>query len=80
MHKMLTGLIVTTTIAKVFDFEVVVIVGEDIVLLVIHTGLTNSTHNNYLSKCGRGKMPDILYLITSITSDHHPIHSNYAFS
>lgn len=74
-------LIITTAIRKASDFQVVVIVGEDVDWLVILTGLRGSTQGTiYLQKCGRGKMLDVFYSTTSISADSQLITFTHAFS
>lgn len=56
-------LIVQTAIAISIEgnFDNIFIVGEDIDLLVLLTGLAPGRENLYFRKCGKGKVPDMLY-------------------
>jgi hypothetical protein len=74
-------LIITTAIRKASDFQVVVIAGEDVDLLVILTGLRCPIKGSiYVQKCGRGKTPDVFYSTTSTSTDSQLITFTHAFS
>ncbi|XP_071574804.1 uncharacterized protein [Temnothorax nylanderi] len=60
-------LIVSTALEMASDYESVVIVGEDIDLLIILTGIANETQNNvYFMKPGKRKSAKCLYSSTSL--------------
>ncbi|KAG5878950.1 hypothetical protein JTB14_022608 [Gonioctena quinquepunctata] len=74
-------LIVTTALAKASDYDLVIIAGEDIDLLVIFTGLVRPSKNVYFQKCGRGKTADVFYSAVSTSSkNHHLIPFVHVFS
>ncbi|KAG5890938.1 hypothetical protein JTB14_019876 [Gonioctena quinquepunctata] len=74
-------LIVTTALAKASDYDLVIIAGEDIDLLVIFTGLVEPSKNVYFQKCRRGKTADVFYSAVSTSSEnHHLISFFHAFS
>lgn len=74
-------LIVTTALVKASDYDLVIIAGEDIDLLVIFTGLVGPSRNVYFQKCGRGKTADVFYSAASTSSgNHHLIPFVHAFS
>lgn len=74
-------LIVTTALTMANDYDIVIIAGEDIDLLVIFTCLVHRATSNVLfQKCGRGKSPDVFYSAASASGNHHIIPFTHAFS
>ncbi|KAG5896640.1 hypothetical protein JTB14_021286 [Gonioctena quinquepunctata] len=74
-------LIVTTALAKASDYDLVIISGDDIDLLVIFTGLVGPSKNVFFQKCRRGKTADVFYSAVSTSSgNHHLILFDHAFS
>lgn len=63
-------LIIQTALERATDFKSVVIVGNDIDLLVLLTGIAEPIHSNvYFLKPGQGKVPKFLYSSRSCKQD-----------
>ncbi|KAG5880552.1 hypothetical protein JTB14_021224 [Gonioctena quinquepunctata] len=67
--------------SKASEYDLVIIPGEAIDLLVIFTGLVGPSKNVYFQKCERGKTADVFHSAVSTSSEnHHLIPSVHAFS
>ena len=53
-------LIITTAVTAASTYDIVVVVGEDIDLLIILTAISNQREILY-NKCGRSKASDVMY-------------------
>ena len=61
------ALIVSTGLEKAIDYESVIIVGEDVDLLVMLTGVAEERHNNvYFLKPGKGNSEKCMYTTNSL--------------
>ncbi|KAF2887680.1 hypothetical protein ILUMI_18493, partial [Ignelater luminosus] len=65
-------LIITTALDAASQFSTVTVVGEDINLLVILTGLSNNASNVYLLKPGKGKTPQQMHSPRTAINKTHP--------